>query len=217
MATKLLLNLERRATQGKRVRYLRREGMVPANVYGRGQESVAVQALLRDFRRVFREAGANAIVNVAIEGEATPRPVLLRNVQRHPVTDEILHIDLYQVDLQRPVHAPVHLTFVGVSEAVHLGGVLVHTLDAVQVEALPDAVPSHFEVDLARLVSFGDAVHVSDLAPPSGVRILTDPATVIASVSAPRLVAEEEEVAAEVAAPAVIGEEKKEEAEEAAE
>lgn len=216
MAEKLLLNLERRATQGKRVRYLRREGMVPANVYGRGQESVAVQALLREFRRVFREAGANAIVNVAIEGEPTPRPVLLRHVHRHPVTDEILHIDLYQVDLQRPVHAPVHLTFVGVSEAVHLGGVLVHTLDAVQVEALPDAVPSHFEVDLARLVAFGDAVHVSDLAPPSSVRILTDPATVIASVSAPRLV-EEEEVAAEVAAPAVIGEEKKEEAEEAAE
>ena len=212
MAETLLLNLDRRPTRGKRSRYLRREGVVPANVYGRGLESVAVQAPLREFRRVFREAGANAIVNVAIEGEGTPRPVLLRHVQRHPVTDTILHIDLYQVDRQRTVHAPVHLTFVGVSEAVHLGGVLVHTLDAVQVEALPDAVPSHFDIDLTRLVSFGDAIHVSDLTPPAGVRILTDPVTVIASMSAPRLLPEEEVAA--VATLAVIGEEKKEGAEE---
>lgn len=215
MADPLLLNLERRSTLGKRTRYLRREGTVPANVYGRGRESVAVQGLLREFRRVFREAGANAIVNVAIEGELTPRQVLLRDVQRHPVTGDILHIDLYQVDLQRRVHASVPLTFVGVSEAVHLGGVLVHTLDSVQVEALPDAVPSHFDVDLSRLVSFGDAIHVSDLTPPLGVRILTEPLTVIASMSAPRVA--EEEVAPEVAAPAVIGEEKKETTEEGSE
>lgn len=189
-----VLLFDLRQITGKKVGQLRRQGIVPGNVFGRGLPSVAVQAPLKELREAFRERGRNAIVEAQIKGEDGTRAVLLREVQRHPVTDEVLHVEFYQIDLTRRVHAQVEVALTGDSEAVRLGGVLVNPLAHIEVEALPNEIPERFEVDISVLVAFGDAVHVSDLAAPSGVRIITDAGAVVASAQAPR-VQEEEEVA----------------------
>ncbi len=190
MADDGTLVVEPRQVTGKKVRRLRRDGIVPGNLYGRGLPSVAVQAPLNEFRRVFRARGRNAVISLQVAGEDKARPVILRSVQRHPVTDEVQHIDLYQVDLSRPVHAAVSVLLTGESEAVHNGGVLVHTLAAIEVEALPNEIPESFVVGLSGLLEFGDSVHVRDLPVPPGVRILTDGVAVVVAVQAPRVLEE---------------------------
>ncbi len=153
---------------------------------------MAVQAPLADLRATFRERGRNAIVEVQVQGEDDTRSVLLREVQRNPVTDEVQHVEFYQVDLTRSVHAQVEVTLVGDSEAVHLGGVLVHTQTTIEIEALPSEIPDRFEIDISSLASFGDAVHVGELPVPGGVRILTDASAVVVAVQAPKVQEEEE-------------------------
>ena len=187
-----VLFLQTRQVIGKKVARLRRQGIVPANICGRGLPSVAVQAPLAELRAAFRERGRNAVVEVQVQGEDGTRPVLLREVQRNPVTDEVQHVEFYQVDLTRRVHAQVEVTLIGDSEAVHLGGVLVHPQTTVEVEALPGEIPDRFEVDISSLTSFGDAIHVGELSVPAGVRILTDAGTVIVAAQAPRVQEEEE-------------------------
>ena len=193
MAANSVLFLQSRQVVGKKVARLRRQGIVPANICGRGLPSVAVQAPLAELRAAFRERGRNAVVEVQVQGEDGTRPVLLREIQRNPVTDEVQHIEFYQVDLTRRVHAQVEVALVGDSEAVHLGGVLVHPQTTVEVEALPGEIPDRFEVDISALASFGDAIHVGELAVPGGVRILTDASAVVVAAQAPRV--QEEEMA----------------------
>ena len=187
-----VLFLQTRQVIGKKVARLRRQGIVPANICGRRLPSVAVQAPLAELRAAFRDRGRNAVVEVQVQGEDGTRPVLLREVQRNPVTDEVQHVEFYQVDLTRRVHAQVEVTLIGDSEAVHLGGVLVHPQTTVEVEALPGEIPDRFEVDISSLTSFGDAIHVGELSVPAGVRILTDAGTVIVAAQAPRVQEEEE-------------------------
>ena len=98
---------EPRTTLGKHVARLRREGVLPANVFGRGLESVAVQINVRISRELLRSHGTNTLVSLQIAGEDVPRPVVVRNVGRHPVTHIPLHLDFYQVDLSRPITGPV--------------------------------------------------------------------------------------------------------------
>ena len=187
-----VLFLQTRQVIGKKVARLRRQGIVPVNICGRRLPSVAVQAPLAELRAAFRERGRNEVVEVQVQGEDGTRPVLLREVQRNPVTDEVQHVEFYQVDLTRRVHAQVEVTLIGDSEAVHLGGVLVHPQTTVEVEALPGEIPDRFEVDISSLTSFGDAIHVGELSVPAGVRILTDAGTVIVAAQAPRVQEEEE-------------------------
>lgn len=191
MAASEVLLLQTRQVIGKKVARLRRQGIVPANICGRGLPSVAVQAPLAELRAAFRERGRNAVVEVQVQGEDGTRPVLLREIQRNPVTDEVQHVAFYQVDLARRVHAQVEVVLVGDSEAVHLGGVLVHPQTTIEIEALPGEIPDRFEVDISSLTSFGDAIHVSELSVPSGVRIITDASAVVAAVQAPRVQEEE--------------------------
>jgi len=197
MAENGVLVFEPRQITGKKVAQLRRRGIVPANIFGRGLASVSVQAPLKELRQAFRERGRNAIVEAQVRGEDGTRALLLREVQRHPVTDEVQHVEFYQVDLARRVHAQVEVAISGDSEAVHNGGVLVHSLATIEVEALPNEIPERFEVDISVLTNFGDAIHVSDLPVPSGIRILTDASAVVAAAEAPRVQEEEEEAALE--------------------
>lgn len=195
MADDLTLQLDRRAVTGKRVRRLRREGIVPGNVYGRGMESVAVQATLLELRRVFRSVDRNSVVNAQIEGEGETRPVVLRTVQRHPVTHDVEHVDLYHIDVNRPIHSTAAINVIGeeACEAITLGGVLVHGLTSVMLEALPMDMPADLTIDVSGLDHFGQSIHVSDLDLPDGVRALTDPTAQLATVVAPRVEEEEEE------------------------
>jgi large subunit ribosomal protein L25 len=194
---KSALNVARREVLGKKVSKLRRDGITPANIYGQGVESVAIQLSTDEFRHFVRGHGRNEIIYLSVDGEE--RPTFIREVHRNPVTDQILHIDFLQVSLDRKVHleVPVHLT--GMSPAVDtFGGILTHALTAVEVEALPTNVPSELVADVSVLTELGQSLHVSALVAPEGVDILTDPETVVARIDIPAAErAEEEEAAAE--------------------
>ena len=199
----LTLQVEPRSVLGKTVRHLRRRGIVPGNIYGRGLESVAVQAPLQEWRRVFRQIDRNALVTVQVADEDGTRAVVLRAVTRHPTTDEIQHIELYQVDLTREIVAAVALTVVGDAPAVAQGGVLVQVLDHAQVAALPLQMPSTVEVDISGLAEFGSSIHLRDLALPAGARFLADLESTVVAAQAPRILAAEEAEAEAAAAEAL--------------
>jgi large subunit ribosomal protein L25 len=197
------LSVKPRQVVGKKVAALRRQGVTPANVYGRNLESKAVEVETTVLTHLLRSAGRNVIIDLRIEDERSPRPVMLRGVQRDPVTSRILHVDFYQVSLTQKMRSEVPLVLVGKAPAVaELGGILLQNVDSIMVEALPGDIPVHVEVDVSMLARFDDAVHVRELPIDlTKVHVMTEPDLVVAKVAAPRLAAAEEE--AEVAAEAV--------------
>lgn len=205
-AKRVELQVAPREVLGKKVKRLRREGLTPANIYGHRVDSRAVQVSTDDLRHVLQQAGRNDIVYLRLDGDE-PRPTFVKGVQRNPVTDAILHVDFLQISLRERVRMDVPIHLVGKAPAVDtFGGILMHGLDRVTVEALPTDVPSALEADVSGLANIDQSLHVSDLTAPEGVEILTDPEQVIAKVSPPAVerVEEVEEEAAEEAAEAAV-------------
>ncbi len=217
------LTVDPRTVTGKKVKALRRQGIVPAHLYGRGTESLALQAQTQTITSLLRTAGRNAIIDLQINGEGEPRPVVLRGVQRNPVTDELLHIDFFQISLTEKLRAEVPLVLTGDAPAVNVySGVLLQSLDHIAVEALPRDVPEQIEVDVSGLDALDAALFVRDLNIPANVEVLVDADQMVAKVEPPRIAAEieaEEAAAAEAAAEEGVEEEAAEEeaAEEGAE
>src|SRR3990172_2863685 len=194
------LSVEPRQVAGKKVKQLRRAGVLPANIYGHGLSSVAVQVSMEELEKTLRAAAANEVIDVKVAGERGARPVVVHHIQRHALTSSPLHADFYQVSLREKMRADVPLVVVGRSEAVETySGVLVSGIEALHVEALPLDIPARIEVDITPLAELESAIHVRDLIVPGNVAVLTDPGVVVVKVASPRVV-EEEEVAA--AAPA---------------
>ena len=177
---------------GKKVKALRRQGIIPANLYGRGIDSASLQAPLDEFRRIFRAVPRNSVVNLKVADEPDVRPVILRDVQRNPVTGDIQHVELFQIDISRPIQSDAQLVLIGSAEPQSQGGVIVQNFDSVRLEALPLEMPDRIQVDISVIKDFGQAIHVSDLLVPENVRILTDQGAVVVTVVAPRLTAEDE-------------------------
>ncbi len=199
--------VEPRTTLGKRVARLRRRGVLPANIFGRGLESVAVQIEERSVRELLQAHGLNTLISLQIAGEGSPRPVVVRDVGRHPVTRVPLHLDFYQVDLQRTItgSVPVHVT--GESPAVRdLGGLLLVGADSVQIEALPADMPNFVEVSMEGLADLDDEITVRDLELPGTITILSDPDQMLARITRPRGLSAEEEAAEAAAAEAEAAE-----------
>lgn len=187
-----------RHAQGKAVKRLRRSGLLPAVVYGRGRESQLVQLDAHEFELLRRETGRHALLDLTLDG-GRPQPVLVQAIQEHPVTRHPLHVDLLLVNLREERTLDVPIAMVGESEAVdRMGGVLLHLRESVQVRALPDDIPPSVELDISTLDSFDVVLHAGDLRMPPGVTLVTDPAEPLARVQAPR-VEEEPVVAAEAA------------------
>ncbi len=184
-----------RSVLGKRSRRLRQEGVLPGNIYGRGLDSVAVQLPRREAESLLSAHGLNSLLELSVEGEQGERPVIVRQVQRHPLSREILHLDFYQVDLARTIQANVPVTLIGEAPAVHTyQGILITGLDHVLVEALPAEIPSHIELSVDFLDELDAQLTVADLAVEDGVRIMNDPEVMLARIARPRVVAEDEEV-----------------------
>lgn len=189
---KLTLKAEKRTQLGRKAKNLRKENILPANIYGKDIKSQAIQVTAADFDKVFSEAGETSIVEVMLDSKA--RPTLVHNIQRNPVSDEIVHIDFMQVDLKQKVTADIPVELVGESPAEKQGlGTLVQQLSEVSVEALPTDLPDKFEVDVTGLSEVDSAILVSDLKVPAGVELQTDAEQVVAKVEPLR--AEEEEPA----------------------
>ncbi len=179
------LKVAPREVLGKKVKALRRQGLTPANIYGNNVASAAIQVPTDELRHVLKSAGRNEIVYLRLDGDE-PRPTFVKSIQHHPIADHILHVDFYQISLKEKVRLEVPIHLVGLAPAVDTyGGILVHGLDHVTVEALPTDVPSMFEVDVTSLAEIDSALHVSDLDIPEGVTLLTDPEQVVCKVSPP--------------------------------
>ena len=192
------LKLSPRSVTGKKVKRLRREGAVPVHVYGRGIESMALQTEANVLRRVLPQVGTNIPLSLELDGETGENICFVREVQRHPVTEDVLHVDFLRVDVSRAIQAEVPIALTGAAPAVReLGGTLLQPLLSLLVEALPMNVPASLEVDVSELDDFEKGVYVRDIALASTVTLITDSDDLIARVAPPRIEVEEEAVAEE--------------------
>ena len=185
-----------RSVTGKKVAYLRRDGQLPAVVFGRGLESDSVQLDAHEFEQLRRHAGPNTLIDLSVDGAAT-KPVLVHGVQTHRVNRRPLHVDLFVVRMTEKLTVDVPLVSDGESEAVENGGgTLLHVMENVRVSALPDHLPQSIHYSIESLRTFDDLIHVRDLTIPEDATLLTDLDEVVAKVLPPR-VEEEPGAAAE--------------------
>ena len=194
MPDRLTLSATNRTVLGKKVKHLRREGILPANVYGRGVDSTAIQLDGRDFRRAIRQAGIRSMFELAIDGEKESRHVLVRGLDREGGTGDPIHVDFYQVDLNTPIQTTAMIRLVGTAPAVtDLGGTLLQNLESIAIRCLPLDIPEAIELDVSSLESFELSLSVADLEVPEGVEVLVASDVGVATVDAPRLTIEGEE------------------------
>ena len=201
---------------GKKVRFLRRQGLTPANLYGRNVKSTALQVDTTQLKHTLAKAGKSSLVALKVDSAKRPKMVIIRDIQREPLTGGLLHVDLYQIKMEKRIKIEVSLLFVGEAPAIRdRGGILVQNMNSVEVECLPANMPHNIEVDLSVLTELDQAVHVKDLSVDEGVTILTDPEQSIVQIARSKVEVEiaEELMAAEAEAEAEAEEEMAEAAE----
>lgn len=204
----------------KNASVLRREGFIPAILYGHKIENVELVISQKDFNKIYQEVGENTMIELDFDSgkKKEKRPVLVTEVQYDNLANEPIHIDFYQVRLDEKISAEVPVHFIGEAPAVKaLGGILVKSIHEIKVEALPQDLPHGFEVDLSKLENFESSIYIRDLLIPQGVKVLLPLETVVVSVTPPRseeeIAATKEEVAEKVEEVKVETEEKKAERE----
>lgn len=185
------LQASRRDVTGKQVARLRRDGRLPAVVFGRGLESENVQVDTHQFELLRRHTTGNTLIDLSVDGDKA-RPVLVHGVQVHPVTRRPLHADLFLVRMTEEITVDVPLAATGSSRAIDDdGGTLNHPTETIRIRALPDHLPEVVEYAIDSLVDFDATIRVRDLVLPGDVTLLTDPDEVVAKVLAPRVEVEE--------------------------
>lgn len=191
------LEVQQRNTFGKQgARDLRKEGGVPAVLYGRAQDTVAIQLDARTFRQFLRTYGENVIINMEVSAGNT-ETVIIKEIQRHPVDKQrLIHADFIRISLDEPVTSAVPVVLVGSPQGVQEGGVLEFPLRQVTLHCLPMQMPNDITIDVGHL-DIGDAVHVSELTLDEEIDILDEPERIIATVSQPRIQLEDEITEAE--------------------
>lgn len=170
---KISLNVRTRSVIGHKARKLRLKNILPGNVYGKGIPSLAVEVDLPLFQKIYKEAGETHVLDFVIDDQS-PRPILIHQVQIHPVSGKFLHVDFYQVDLKAKIKAKVPVEVVGTAEAVAQKlGVLLNILDEIEVESLPANLPEKITLNAAKLMKVGDAIKVKDIPKTEGINIIT--------------------------------------------
>lgn len=220
--TGIKLKSEKREEVGKHLGLLRSSGYVPAVLYGSGKNAEPIKIKTGDFTRAYNEAGESTLVDLEVGGK--PVKVVIHDISRDPVSRRFLHVDFYRVRMDKKLRIKVPLSFEGTAPAVgEHGAILVKNIHEVEIESLPGDLPHNIKIDLGRLVSVGDVIHISDIILPAGVKILKDPKEAVIIAEEPRSEAEleslkETPVTSDVSEVKVVSEEekKKKEAEEAA-
>lgn len=176
------ISVEKRTVLGKKVKSLRREGTLPANIYGKGIKSLAVQLPQKEFEKIFKDVGETGLIDVSVNGEV--KPALIHNVQKNPITQQYLHADFYQVNLKEKIKAMVPLVTVEEAKAESEKiGIILQTLSEVEVEALPEDLPEKIEVNVESLAAIDEQITVGDLKIPQGVEVLADKDQVVVKVA----------------------------------
>jgi len=207
------IKAETREITGKKVNSLRQKGIIPAVLYGHEKKPVNLSVAAKDFLAVFKKAGETSLVELIVDGKK--RNVLVHDLARNPLTEEVIHVDFFEVRMDEKIKTKVPLVFVGESMAIKSdGGVLVRALQEVEIEALPKDLPKEIIIDISPLKTFENKLLVKDIAVAGSIKILAGLDDVVALVAPPRSDKEMEDLEgkAEVAAPEeikVAGEEKK--------
>jgi large subunit ribosomal protein L25 len=184
------LSAEPRSIVGKKVRFLRRQGLVPGNVYGHAA-STAIQMPAREVEHAIHRAGRTQLISLAVNGDATT--VLLKTWQRHPYKGDLLHVDFFRVAMTETLRMDVPIRVSGDAPAVKLtGGTPFQPLSTLSVECLPGDIPEGIDVDISGLEHDDDSIFVRDLTVPSGVTVLTDGDELVVKIMAARVEVEEE-------------------------
>jgi large subunit ribosomal protein L25 len=192
----VVLKASHRTVLGKQVKAIRREGKLPAVIYGHNFDPIVIELDLRDTSRNLMGLAPSTLVTVDVDG--TQHRTLVREKQRNKLTGTLLHVDFLAVSMTEVLRSQVYLEVVGVSPAIKdFDGVLVTGMDEVEVECLPQNLPERILVDITGLKEIGDGIYVRDLEIPEGVEILDEPDTMVVLITA-QAAAEEEEVAEEV-------------------
>lgn len=180
----ITLKLTERKELGKAAKALRRSGFIPANIYERGKPSTAVSAPFVDITKVYAAAGKHHPVQLDVEGKK--HLAMIKDVDIDPVRNTLLHVAFHAVNKNETVEAEIPVRIEGEIPAERMSLMVLHTLDTVEVEALPNNLPDELFVDGSKLVEIGDKVSVSDLKVPKDVRVMTDPEQTIAVVEEPK-------------------------------
>ncbi len=189
---KISLKIEKRDSFGRKVKRLRKAGLIPANIFGMKSESQAISVNAKEFSEVFKKSGETQIIDL------NGKSVLVSNLQKDPISDEIIHIDFRQVSLTEKISAKIPVEIEGESPADKQGlGTVVHQLSEIEVEALPSDLPEKIIVDISILEAVDQTIYVKDLKVDKNVEILTDMESIVVKVEAPTV----EEVVEEAPAP----------------
>jgi len=187
--TTLELKSKKRILLGKKVKSLRRKGITPAVVYGGEEGSVPIELDSKEFSKVFKIAGETTLIKLFVDDAI--KNVLIHDISRDPITEEMNHVDFYEVKMDEKIITKVPFVFIGNAPAViDLGGVLVRAMQELEVRALPADLPHQIEIDISQLRTFDDNILVKDIKLPKNVEILENLKTSVATVAPPRSEAE---------------------------
>ncbi len=183
---KIKLAAKTRMERGKKTNKGRKEGLIPAVIYGRNVEPESLWINNLDFIRLLKKSGESVIIDLNVDGKSDHN-VLIHEMQKNPVDGKYAHIDFFQVKMNEKIETEVELIFIGESEAVKaLGGVLVKNMDKLEISCLPANLPSHIDVDISKLKTFEDHIAIKDIQLPEKVEVKVDLETVVALVTPPR-------------------------------
>lgn len=195
---RIKLSAEERKILGKKIKKIRKEGLLPANLFGKKIKSIALQLPLSDFQKAFEEAGETGLIDLKV-GEST-HPVLIHHLQTNPVTGAFLHADFHEVSLTEKTTAKVPVVLTGEAPAITQGlGVLINPISEIEVEALPQDLPENLMVDISKLEAVDQAITIADLKVDSKIEVKVAPEEIVVKIGP----LEKEEV---VEAPAAEGE-----------
>jgi len=191
MIKEIKLEAQIRTKENGKPKKIRSQNFIPAVLYGPSMESRNLKIKKIDFERIFALAGESSLIDLAIS-QKKPVKVLVKEVQKDPLKDTIIHIDLYQVDMNKKITTEIPLHFIGESEAVkELSAVLVKDIDRVEVECLPGDLVSHINVDLSVLKNFHDAIKTNDLKLSAGMKLVNETNDIVVNVIEPKVEAAE--------------------------
>jgi len=182
-AHKIELNAQLRTVMGSKVKQIRESGFIPAILYGKGQEPIALQVLNKDFNKALKSAGESTLVYLSVDGQ--DYPTIIHDIARHPASDAIIHADFYKVNLAQKIKTMIPIAFIGESQAVKDGGILVRNVNEVEVEALPQDLPHEIAFDLSALIAFGDQILLKDAQVENKVEVLGHADEIVATVQEP--------------------------------
>ncbi|OGM99731.1 MAG: hypothetical protein A2736_01090 [Candidatus Yanofskybacteria bacterium RIFCSPHIGHO2_01_FULL_41_27] len=186
---KIELNAEKREVLGSAVKRLRKDGYLPAVLYGKGQETLPLQVLTQDFSKIYKLAGESTLVYINIGDQSYP--TIIHDITRDALSDELLHADFYKVRLDEKIKAMIPVVFENESSAVKdLGGIFVRNVNEMEVEGLPQELPHEIKIDISELKNFGDQILLKNVKLSAGLKLIGSEDEIIATIQEP--ISEEE-------------------------